>query len=88
MFSNSTKPIAAKAGRPAALPTTRNATAARGLNASRGLPGDAREYSQPAQPSVAADQIGTAVTLLLSLALMAGGSLMVAQIWAHLAMVR
>jgi hypothetical protein len=38
----STKPIAAKAGRPAALQTTRNATAALALNASRGLP-SARE---------------------------------------------
>jgi hypothetical protein len=37
---------------------------------------------------VAADRIGTAVALLLSLALMAGGSLMVAQIWTHLAMIR
>jgi hypothetical protein len=88
MFNNSTKPIAAKAGRPAALQTTRNAKAARGLNASRGLSSDAREYSQPSQPSVAAYRIGTAVTLLLSLALMTGGSLMVAQIWAHLAMIR
>jgi hypothetical protein len=34
------------------------------------------------------DFLGTAVTLLLSLALMAGGSLMIAQIWAHLAMIR
>jgi len=88
MFSNSTKPIAAKAGRSAALQTTRNATAARGLDASRSLPIGARVGSQTAQPSVAADRIGTAVTLVLSLALMASGSLMVAQIWAHLAMIR
>jgi hypothetical protein len=88
MFSNITKSTTVKTGRAAALQTTRNATAARGLNASRGLPVGAREYSRPAQPSVAADRIGAAVTLLLSLTLMAGGSLMVAQIWAHLAMIR
>jgi hypothetical protein len=88
MFSNSTKSTTVKPGRPAALQTTRNATAARGLNASRGLLVGARECSQATQPSVFADQIGTAVTLLLSLALVAGGSLMVAQIWAHLAMIR
>jgi len=37
---------------------------------------------------VPADRLGMAVTLLLSLALVAGGSLMVAQIWANLAMIR
>ena len=69
--------------------SVRNATAGRGLQASRGLCVGAPAYAQATQPSVApADRIGAAVTLLLSLALMAGGSLMVAQIWANLAMIR
>jgi hypothetical protein len=51
MFGNATKPIAAKAGRPAALQTMRNATTARGLNANRGLPADARVGSQRALTS-------------------------------------
>ena len=88
MFSNSSKSTTVKTGRPAALQTTRNATAGRGLQASRGLPIGTRASSQAAAPSVHVDRIGAAVTLLLSLALMAGGSLMVAQIWANLAMIR
>jgi hypothetical protein len=80
MFSNSTKSTTVKTGRPAALQTTRNATAARGLNASRGLPVDAQAYSQAAQPSAHADRLGTAFTLLLSLALVAGGVTMIARI--------
>jgi len=88
MFSNSDKSTTVKAGRPAVLQTTRDATAPRGLNASRGLPIDARAYSRAAQPSVSADRIGTAVTFVLGLALVAAGSLMAAQIWTHLAMIR
>ena len=88
MFGNSIKSTTVKTGRPAVLQTTRNAIVARGLNASRGLPVGAQAYSQAGQPPVPADRIGTAVALLLSLALVAGGSLTVAQIWAHLSMIR
>jgi hypothetical protein len=87
MFSNSNKSTTLKTGRPAPQ-TTRHATAGRGLQASRGLPIGKRAFSPAAEPSVHADRIGAAVTLLLSLALVAGGSLMVAQIWANLAMIR
>ncbi|HVA79542.1 MAG TPA: hypothetical protein VNF29_01300 [Candidatus Binataceae bacterium] len=92
MFSTKTKSTAStaiKAAPRALFQSVRNAAAGRGLQASRGLTVGAPAYSQAAQPSVpAADRIGVAVTLLLSLALMAGGSLMVAQIWANLAMIR
>jgi hypothetical protein len=88
MFSNSTKSTTVKAGRSALLQTTRDATAGQGLQAIRGLPLGTRASSPAAKPSPRADRIGAAVTLLLSLALMAGGSLMVAQIWANLAMIR
>jgi hypothetical protein len=88
MLNDSTKSTNVKAGRPAVFQTAREATAGRGLQASRGLPADARAASQAAAPSVPADRLGMAVTLLLSLALVAGGSLMVAQIWANLAMIR
>jgi hypothetical protein len=87
MLNNSIKSTNVKAGRPV-LQSAREATAGRGLQASRGLPADARSASQAAVPSVPADRLGMAVTLLLSLALVAGGSLMVAQIWANLAMIR
>ncbi len=88
MFGNSIKSTTVKAGRPAVLQTARDATGARGLQARRGLSIGARAYAQAAQPSVPADRIGTAVVLMLSFALVAGGSLIVAQIWAHLAMIR
>jgi hypothetical protein len=89
MFNNSIKFTTVKAGRIAALQTTRSATAARALPANRGLPAGARSDSPAAQQPVSpADRVGAAVTVALSLALVAGGSLMVAQIWTHLAMIR
>jgi hypothetical protein len=88
MFSNSSKSTTVKTGRPAVLRTTRDATAGQGLQASRGVPIGTRASSPASEPSLPTDRIGAAVTLLLSLALMAGGSLMVAQIWANLAMIR
>lgn len=88
MFSNNTKPTTVKIGSAAAFQRARNATAERGLPASRGLPIDTRARSQAVQPPVPADRFGTALTLLLSLALVAGGSLVVAQIWANQAMIR
>ena len=88
MFSNSTESTTVKAELPAALQTTLNATAARGLNASRGLPIAARVYSLTAQPSVPADRLGTAIVFVVSLALVAVGVTMVARIWVNLAMIR
>ncbi len=88
MFSNSTESTTVKAGLPAALQTTRNATAARALNASRGLPVAARVYSQTVQPSVPADRLGTAIVFMLSLASVAVGVTIVARIWVNLAMIR
>ena len=88
MFSNSTKSTTVKAGRSALLQTTRNAIAGQGLQASRGVPIGTRASSPASEPSLPTDRIGAAATLLLSLALTAGGSLMVAQIWANLAMIR
>ena len=88
MLSNTTKSTAAKAGRPIASQTARNATAERGLQASRGFSAATRAYSQARPPSRSADRLGTAVTVLLSLALVAGASLMFAQIWANLTMIR
>jgi len=88
MFSNSTKSTTVKAGQPATFRRVRNAAADRGLAATRGLPADTRAHSQAVQPPVPADRLGTALTLLLSLALVAGGSLVVAQIWANQAMIR
>ncbi len=77
MFSNSTKSTTVKAGQPAAFRRVRNAAADRGLAATRGLPADTRAHSQAVQPPVPADRLGTALTLLLSLALrsrrLAGG---------------
>jgi hypothetical protein len=87
MFSNKTKSAESTASK-AVLQSVRYATAARGLRASRGLPVGTRVSSPAAAPSMGADRIGAAVTLLLSLALVAGGSFMVAQIWANLAMIR
>ncbi len=91
MFSSKTKSTAStpsKAAPRTLLQSVRDATAGRGLQASRGHPIGTRASSQAAEPSLPTDRIGAAVTLLLSLALMAGGSLMVAQIWANLAMIR
>jgi hypothetical protein len=88
MFSNSTKSTTVKTGQPAAFQRVRNAVAGRGLAARRGLPADTRAHSQAVQPPVPADRLGTALTFLLSLALVAGGSLVVAQIWANQAMIR
>jgi hypothetical protein len=88
MLSDNTKSTAAKAGRPALFQSGRNATAERGLPASRGFPIDARASSQAANPSVPTDRLGTAVTLLLGVAFVAGGALMIAQIWTNLAMIR
>jgi len=87
MLNNSIKSTTVKAGRPAPQ-SARSATAGRGLQVSRGFPADARAASQALAPSKPADRLGTAFTLLLSLALVAGGSLMVGQIWANLAMIR
>jgi len=87
MLNNRIKSASVKAGRPG-LQRAREATAGRGLQASRGLPADARASSQALAPANPGDRLGTAFTLLLSLALVAGGSLMVGQIWANLAMIR
>jgi hypothetical protein len=87
MLNNRIKSASVKAGHPA-LQSAREATAGRALQASRGLSGDARASSPVLAPSKPTDRLGTAVTLLLSLALVAGGWLMVGQIWANLAMVR
>jgi hypothetical protein len=87
MLNNRIQSGNVKAGRPA-LQSAREATAGRALQASRGFPSDARVSSQALAPSKPADRVGTAFTLLLSLALVAGGSLMVGQIWANLAMIR
>jgi hypothetical protein len=88
MFGKSNKSTTIKSGRPAALQTTRNATAGRGLQASRGVPVGMQVSSPAAERSLPTDRLGVAVTLLLSLALTAGGALMVSQIWANLAMIR
>jgi hypothetical protein len=87
MLNNRIKSANVKAGRPE-LQSAREATAGRGLQASRSLPANARASSQALAPSKPGDRLGTAFTLLLGLALAAGGSLMVGQIWANLAMIR
>jgi hypothetical protein len=87
MLNNRIKSANVKAGRPE-LQRAREATAGRGLQASRGFPVDVRASSQALASSKPADRLGTAFTLLLGLALVAGGSLMVGQIWANLAMIR
>ena len=88
MLGNNTKSTPVKAARPAMLQSARNATAGRGLQAGRGLPVEPRASAQTANRGLPADRLGSAVTLVLSLALVIGGSLMVAQIWANLAMIR
>lgn len=88
MLSKTTRSTTVNAGRSVTLQSARNATAVRGFQASRSLPAGTRASSQAAASSTPTDRLGSAVTLLLSLALLAGGSLMVAQIWANLAMIR
>jgi hypothetical protein len=88
MSSNNSKSTTVKAARPPVLQSARNATAWRGLQATRGLPVQTRASARTANERVPADRLGSAVTLVLSLALVIGGSLMVAQIWANLAMIR
>jgi len=88
MLGNNTKSATVKAARPAVLQRERNATAGRGLQASRGLSLETRASAQTPNHGVPAERLGSAVTLVLSLALAIGGSLMVAQIWENLAMIR
>jgi len=88
MFNNNTKSTNVRAVQSAPSQRLRNAAADRGFAASRRVPADTRTRSQAMQPQMPADRFGTALTLLLSLALMAGGSLVVAQIWANQAMIR
>jgi hypothetical protein len=86
MRSNRIKSTTVEAGRPRVK--SREAAARRGLQASRGAPAGARLSWPPRAPAKSTDRLGTAFTLLLGLALVAGGSLMVGQIWANLAMIR
>jgi hypothetical protein len=88
MYNDNTKSTAVKGGRPALFSSERNATAERGFPASRGLPIDARASSQAVNHPVPDDRLGTVVTLLLGVALVAGGALTIAQIWTNLAMIR
>jgi hypothetical protein len=88
MYSNNIKSTADKAGRPAGYQSERDATTERGLLATRGVSADAQASVQAANRPASVDRLGTTFTFLLSLALLAGGSLVIAQIWAHLAMVR
>jgi len=88
MLGNNTKSTNVKAARSAVPRRERNATAGRGLQASRGLPLETRASAQTANHGMPAERLGSAVTLVVSLALVIGGSLMVAQIWANLAMIR
>jgi len=88
MYNDNTKSTAVKAGRPAPFPSERNAAAERGLPATRGLPIDARASSQAVKQPAPTDRLGTVVTLLLGIALVAGGALAVAQIWTNAAMIR
>ncbi len=87
MLNDRIKSANVKAGR-LELQSARESTAGRGLQASRGFPADERASSQALAPSKPADRLGTAFTVLLGLALVAGGSLLVGQIWANLAMIR
>ena len=87
MFRSNIKSATVKAGQPAQFQRVRSSTAERGFAASRGLPIDARASSQVPN-LVPSDRIGTVVTLLIGIALVAGGALTVAQIWTNLAMIR
>ena len=91
MFANHFSSVgsALKSRRRASARKLRDATARRGLY----HPEDnafavARARTHPANASASADRIGAAVTLLLSVGLLAGGWLAVAQLWSNLAMVR
>jgi hypothetical protein len=88
MLTNNTKSTNAASGRPAALRSVRSAIAGRGLSSIRGIAVEPRSAAPAAERAASADRIGWAVTLALSLALVAGGSLMVTQIWANLGMIR
>ena len=88
MLTNNTKSTNAASRRPAVLRSVRSAIAGGGLRAARGLPVEPRSAVPSAERAASADRIGSVVTLALSLALVAGGSLMVAQIWANLGMIR
>jgi len=88
MLTNNTKSTNAASGSPAVPRSARSAIAGRGVRAIRGLPVEPRSAGPAAERAASADRIGSAVTLVLSLALVAGGSLMVAQIWANLGMIR
>jgi hypothetical protein len=88
MFRSNTKSTTVIAGQPGQFQRVRSSTAERGFSASRGLPIDARASSQVPNLSVPSDRIGTVVTLLIGIALAAGGALTVAQIWTNLAMIR
>jgi hypothetical protein len=87
MLNNRIKSATVKAARPG-VKSAREAAAGRGLQASRGFPADARASSQALAPAKPADRLGTAFTLLLSLALVAGGSVMIGRIWVNLAKIR
>jgi hypothetical protein len=87
MLNNRIKSATVKTGR-IPVQSAREAAASRGLQSSRGFPANVQASSQAPAPSARADRLGAAVTLVLSLALVAGASLMVAQIWANLAMIR
>ncbi|HEY2525697.1 MAG TPA: hypothetical protein VGI29_11610 [Candidatus Binataceae bacterium] len=88
MLTNNTKSTNSASGRPALLRSVRSAIAGRGLRAVRGLPTEPRSTAPSAERAASAERIGAAVTAALSLALLVGGSLMVAQIWANLGMIR
>ena len=88
MLTNNTKSTNAAGGRPALLPSVRGAIAGRGLRAARGLRTEPRSAAPAAERAASAERIGVAVTVALSLALLAGGSLTVAQIWGNLGMIR
>ena len=88
MSNNNVKSASAATGRPpAVLRSMRSAIAGPGLSAIRGLRAAPRSCA-PAAERAAANRIGAAVTVALSVALLAGGALMVAQIWANLGMIR
>jgi hypothetical protein len=88
MYSKNTKSTALKTERPAQLQSRREVTTERGLLASRGSSIDARASLRAATRPASVDRLGTTFTFLLSLALLAGGSVLIAQIWTNLAMVR
>jgi hypothetical protein len=87
MYTKNTT-TALKTGRSALLQSERDATTERGLLATRGAPFDARASLRTATRPLPANRFGTVVTYLLSFALLAGGSFVIAQIWTNLAMVR